>query len=79
MEGHDPVEGDDSNCGTGGMSFSNSGGPSVDGRHTIGTVYDIITATAMMTKIAVISIEICRTIARSQMFAQHGEIWQDIC
>ena len=40
MEGHDPVEGDDSNCGTGGMSFSNSGGPSVDGRHTIGTVYD---------------------------------------
>ena len=41
MEGHDPVEGDDSNCGTGGMSFSNSGGPSVDGRHTIGTVYDM--------------------------------------
>ena len=39
----------------------------------------VIAATVVMTKIAMISIEIYEVSAQSQIYARHGEIWQDMC
>jgi hypothetical protein len=39
----------------------------------------VVAATVVMTKIAILSIEIYEASAQSQIYARHGEIWLDIC
>ena len=40
MEGRLRIEGGDTSCGNGDVSYSNTGGASVDARHITGTVHD---------------------------------------
>ena len=40
MEGRLRIEEEDSSCGIGDVSYSNTGGASVDARHITGTVHD---------------------------------------